>query len=1089
MNTKYKPGDIVLNNWTLVRLIGEGNYGSVFEAERKDFGNIYKSAIKIITIPQNQSEIRSVRAQGMDDEGLTEYFNGFVEDIVRESALMSRLKGTPNVVSYEDHSVVKHEDEIGWDIIIRMELLTPLFDYSKSQSFTRQTIIKLGMDICSALEICQKHNIVHRDIKPENIFVSDLGDFKLGDFGIARTVEKTSGGLSKKGTYTYMAPEVYRGEEYGPSVDIYSLGLVLYRMLNDNRTPFLPEYPAKIKYSDQEAAKAKRFGGTPIPAPKNADGRLAEIVLKACAFDPKLRHSSPMQLRQELEAIAYTSEEAPIIYPKGDATPVKSLEYVDTDAPEGSVTTSLFMGFHSQDETNSNNQEGEKITSTESHSAEGTVSLFGDATTEVRNIPHKQLHEPVNMLPSHENTNVQTHEPTEINAPQKELWQQVLLTSVACLLVFAGIIFVVYIGFGGRGFVNEPDLSNVFYEPALESPTPELPTPELSTSESSTPEESTPTPSAPTITHVGEIIQFGGRDWRVLEVQSDRALILHETVIVNQSYHHIFEDVTWETSSSRAWLNGEFLDDFSAADRARIQETYVVNSDNPQYGTSGGYNTMDKIFLLSIDEVRMYFEDRYDRTALNGTSAVSWWLRSPGHLSNHAARVGNAGHLTDHGNNVDTLFGVRPALWLCLESASSLPSTPEATPEPTLEPTPEPAPESTSDSTANLWERTQLPTPAISINNAGVVSIEFPRFIHTRVGVFDVDRWEWGYLGYRNIDVPASVSFRRIVNGRDAGLSENRHNVLGDIEFQPGGTYQIQIGLVHVADGTFWLDSDLSNTVTYTAPAPELTFDSAYAPTQGGPRTYTVTFDRTPETPARIAIAPIEGDPYYQIIRDADGNIIPGRYNPATGMLEARITESGMFQVVENRVYFDDIQNLSEEMQRAIRTLATQGIISGVGNDHFAPDDTITRAQFAQLITRMLGLYDPNANGGFEDVQHTDWFFGAVGSATRHALMEGTSETTFSPNQVLTREESVSAIARVLRNESEYLNLTNPRSFLQGQFTDYNELADWSIDDIALAARHDLIPRRTDGRFAPHDQMTRGDVAVILHRLYERLLF
>jgi len=305
MRNQYQVGDVVLDHWTLVHLLGEGNFGRVFEATREDYGTLYKSAIKIITIPQNPSEIKSVRASGMDNRSLTDYFHSFVEEIVREFALMSRLEGTANVVNYHDHTVIEHGGgAIGWDIIIRMELLTPLLDYANNNDITQTTAIKLGMDICRALEMCQKFNIVHRDIKPENIFVSESDNFKLGDFGIARTVEKTTSSLSKKGTYTYMAPEVYRNEAYGSSVDIYSLGLVLYRMLNDNRTPFLPEYPIPITYIDQEAARAKRFNGVPLPPPKNADSVLSEIILKACAYEPKHRYSSPSQMRQELEALA-----------------------------------------------------------------------------------------------------------------------------------------------------------------------------------------------------------------------------------------------------------------------------------------------------------------------------------------------------------------------------------------------------------------------------------------------------------------------------------------------------------------------------------------------------------------------------------------------------------------------------------------------------------------------------------------------------------------------------------------------------------------------------------------------------------------
>jgi len=208
-----------------------------------------------------------------------------------------------------------------------MERLTPLLNYSRGRKMTRKDVMQLGIDMCHALELCQKYNIIHRDIKPENIFVSETGDFKLGDFGIARTVEKTSSGLSKKGTYTYMAPEVYRGDMYGPSIDIYSLGIVLYRLLNDNRTPFLPAHPAQITYSEQEMARSKRFSGTKLPVPKYADGRLAEIVLKACAFDPKDRYSSPMKMREDLEGILYKQGEAHIIYPQGDGVPINTGDF------------------------------------------------------------------------------------------------------------------------------------------------------------------------------------------------------------------------------------------------------------------------------------------------------------------------------------------------------------------------------------------------------------------------------------------------------------------------------------------------------------------------------------------------------------------------------------------------------------------------------------------------------------------------------------------------------------------------------------------------------------------------------------------
>lgn len=340
MTGRYELGTVVFGKWRIERKIGEGSFGTVYEIHREDFGQVYRAALKVITVPQNETELKNVRQEGMDDESIHGYFYSVVEDIVREFALMSHLKGMTNVVSCEDYEVIPHDNGMGWDILIRMELLTPLLEYAYDHPFSRRDIIQLGIDMCKALELCQRYNIIHRDIKPENIFVSDTGAFKLGDFGIARTAEKTMSGMSKKGTYSYMAPEVYRGGAYGFSVDTYSLGVVMYRLLNNNRLPFLPQPPEPITYSQRETALAKRMGGEQPPPPVNAGGRLGEIVLRACAFAPEDRYFSPIQMRQDLEAIQYAPEDVALIYPSGDELALYENQYasqqsqVEVNTPE-----------------------------------------------------------------------------------------------------------------------------------------------------------------------------------------------------------------------------------------------------------------------------------------------------------------------------------------------------------------------------------------------------------------------------------------------------------------------------------------------------------------------------------------------------------------------------------------------------------------------------------------------------------------------------------------------------------------------------------------------------------------------------------
>ena len=129
----YKKYEPICGKWHIVRERGEGSFGKVFEIERRDFGYTYKAALKAITIRQSRSEIERIADDGMGPESVTADFRGFVQELVEEFRIMSKLKGHSNIVSYEDHRVVEHTEGIGWDILIRMELLTPLIDHVRQK--------------------------------------------------------------------------------------------------------------------------------------------------------------------------------------------------------------------------------------------------------------------------------------------------------------------------------------------------------------------------------------------------------------------------------------------------------------------------------------------------------------------------------------------------------------------------------------------------------------------------------------------------------------------------------------------------------------------------------------------------------------------------------------------------------------------------------------------------------------------------------------------------------------------------------------------------------------------------------------------
>lgn len=325
-----------LPGWETVDCIGTGSSGKVYELRKRDeYGGDFHCALKVISVPATQEEYDEMLAN-MDEFTMRAKLREKVEEISNEYRLMGSLRGHPNIVNCEDQMVVPHTDDMGWDIYIRMELLTSLPNYLKEHGMTAAEVIKLGSDICNALALCRENNIIHRDIKPQNIFVSRYGDFKLGDFSVAQNVELAS--ADKVGTYSYMAPEVYKGKKYDYSVDIYSLGVVLYWLLNERRGPFLP-LPPQTPTTEQIAdAQLRRYRGEAVPPPKNGNAALKKAVQRACAYSSANRFASPSEMRKALQMAANGALWEPEPVYDSDATvkeesPVKPRPQPETYTP------------------------------------------------------------------------------------------------------------------------------------------------------------------------------------------------------------------------------------------------------------------------------------------------------------------------------------------------------------------------------------------------------------------------------------------------------------------------------------------------------------------------------------------------------------------------------------------------------------------------------------------------------------------------------------------------------------------------------------------------------------------------------------
>ena len=288
-------------DWKIVKDLGGGTYGRVYKIERTISGIQEKAALKIVSRPKNKDEIESYYNEGYSKADLIASYESEIQNYVQEYKLMKELQGESNIVSCDDFTLVPHEDGIGGDIFIRMELLTSLQQILRERSLSEQEIIKLGKDISHALVLCESKNIIHRDIKPANIMVSQFGNYKLGDFGVSKIMDHETYATAM-GTPDYQAPEVVHMEKYGQTADIYSLGITLYWLLNNRRMPFI-DANQQITLVVKNEAMDRRYRGEKLPAPKNGSAKLKKIVLKACEYQPENRYASAQEMYDALDAL------------------------------------------------------------------------------------------------------------------------------------------------------------------------------------------------------------------------------------------------------------------------------------------------------------------------------------------------------------------------------------------------------------------------------------------------------------------------------------------------------------------------------------------------------------------------------------------------------------------------------------------------------------------------------------------------------------------------------------------------------------------------------------------------------------------
>jgi len=271
---EYAP---LWGQWQPGRCLYDGSASAVYELKRVRCDKELVSVVKLI-------EIRAAAP-----EQLRPAFSRAVDEI----ELMEKFSGAKHLVAIRDDQIREVRDSggriLGYDILIRMDSLTCLADLLREGvQLPEREVRKLGRDICSALAYAHALGCVHRDVKPANIYRNAVGDYLLGDFGVSAR----GGELNREsaaGTSAYMAPDLAQGQRYDFRADVYSLGLVLYQLLNHNHLPFTDEHST---YSQRGEARRRRLEGAALPAPAGGGKALGRAVLKACRSDPERRYAT-----------------------------------------------------------------------------------------------------------------------------------------------------------------------------------------------------------------------------------------------------------------------------------------------------------------------------------------------------------------------------------------------------------------------------------------------------------------------------------------------------------------------------------------------------------------------------------------------------------------------------------------------------------------------------------------------------------------------------------------------------------------------------------------------------------------------------
>lgn len=495
--------------------------------------------------------------------------------------------------------------------------------------FTLDEALKILEPCMSALDGVHAAGIIHRDFAPDNILINEKGEAKIIDFGSSRDFVSNNATMTIMVKHGYAPIEQYSGaSKQGPYTDVYSLAAILYEMLTLKKPmPSIDRVAEDILI-------------VPSQINSGVSKEQDEVIKKGLAVVHSGRYQSVKEFSDALHRVSTVEKKVARIEEFENTVLVNSL------AQETSANSAL------------NNQYGNVYNSQSTNSS----NLYNDRATELVNGASavKQINEvSYKSNEAVEQGGIQRDEKYEPKGKIKSKNKAVpVIIGIVAAIV---IIYVIALNAGEAKdkFASTP-ANNHSSENVTVSEKTENIQERQDTRDNNEDMQKNYVDDTQSKVNVGDTVQFGRYKWQVLAKENNKALLITTKAISDNSYNKEWVGITWENCTLRRWLNNDFYNEFSDDEKKLIASTYLENKDNSEYGTYGGNDTEDKVFLLSIDEANRYFAN--DSVRAEGTT---WWLRSPGKDVECAAAVRADGSILEFGCIVNSGGQtVRPAIWI-----------------------------------------------------------------------------------------------------------------------------------------------------------------------------------------------------------------------------------------------------------------------------------------------------------------------------------------------------------------------------------------------------------------------------------------